>query len=175
MRFVICLFIAGTLQADPGWGLVQDRGGNISFGDVLRNVVWRITPDGATKAIAQGRHAHSLCLDASGALWGDHTDYNPQTQKFSRTAWRLDAGKAIAAPLPQGPCANLFQSRSSPSPAIPRDPQWEIWAALRSGDAWILLEHAPPSLFEGLLRDKKPATRVRRLSSSGVSRVLFQI
>ncbi len=174
MRLLLPFFCFSVAWADPGWGLVEDSRGNIYFGDVLRNVVWHLNPTGQVNTVATGRHAHALCLDERGALWGDHTDYDPQTQKFSRSAWKLEGNRAVIAPLPSGRCQALFHSRRPIPKEAPTAPNWEIWAAVRSGNTWLLLEHAPANLFESLMREKKATTRLRRAPDGGASQILLE-
>lgn len=150
--------------------MLEDRRGNVYVGDVIANVVWRIEPNGVVKAVARGRHAHALCLDEAGTLWGEHTDYDAQTQKFSKSRWRLEGEVAKTA---AGGCDALDLGRPQVAATAPREAGWEIYVAREKDGGWLLLEHAPIDAFERRLKGKGGVTRLRRVDGRGVSRVLL--
>lgn len=170
MRLALLLLWAVPLAAHPGWGMVEDGQGNVYVGDVIANVVWRIGPAGDVKAVARGRHAHVLCVDAAGSVWGEHTDYDAATKRFSKSRWRLDGEEAKTA---MGGCDSLERGRPEVSSAAPRERGWEIYVASQRDGAWFVLEHAPVDEFEKRLKGKGGVMRVRRVDARGVSRVLL--
>ncbi len=171
MRALLLLLAAGPLLAHPGWGMVVDRDGAVFVGDVIANAVWRISPSGAVTALAKGRHAHALCLDGAGELWGDHTDYDPATGRFSRSHWKLRDAEAVTI---LGGCPSLDSDSPAKHPHAARETGWDVYVALpEAGGGWLLLEHASRDIFEKRLKAKEAVTRVRRVDARGVSRILL--
>lgn len=83
------------MMGDPNWGIVRTQAGKVYATDVIRNVVWKVDASGRVGAALRERHAHGLMLNAEGKLVGDQTDYDPQTQKFSRWAWKIEGEKLV--------------------------------------------------------------------------------
>lgn len=170
MKLLLGLWAVAALWGHPGWGLVEDRAGNLYVGDVVANVVWRIAADGKVEAVARGRHAHAMCVDAAGVVWGDHTDYDAATKRFTRSHWRL---KGEGAETLAGGCAALDKGRPAVAAGAPRVANWEVYVALEKDGGWVVLEHAPIDTFERRLKGKEPILRVRRVDARGGERILL--
>lgn len=92
-RFVIAVALLGmvaTAGAHPGWGIVQDRAGNVFFTDLKQ--VWRVSPDGRMSVAVPDVHTHELCFDIAGNLMGEHLWYEGDATKWSQRVWRLSPG-----------------------------------------------------------------------------------
>ena len=79
---------APRARAHPGSGLVIDARGTAYATDVVRNVVWRIHPDGRVERYLEGLHSHQLWLDADGHLRGEHLDYRADEAAFYFSYWQ---------------------------------------------------------------------------------------
>lgn len=93
--FAHCLFCAEKVWAHEGWGIVVDRQGQIYFGDIPTNTIWRITRDGNLEAFLSNKHSHSLVSGEDGSIYG--------TQEHHAAAigsvWRI---------APDGGFSNVF-------------------------------------------------------------------
>ncbi|MDQ5871997.1 MAG: hypothetical protein M3547_07275 [Acidobacteriota bacterium] len=97
---------AGVLSASPaeaheGWGIVVDRAGQVYFGDIPANVIWRIPGNGKVEKVALGKHSHALVLDSAGNVYGT----NPHLTLPIRSVWRLAADGRLTDVIP--PTENL--------------------------------------------------------------------
>ncbi|GAB4417742.1 MAG: hypothetical protein OHK0021_23290 [Bryobacter sp.] len=168
---LLAYFAALPLVAHPGWGLVETPDGRLYVADVLNNTVWEIHPNGTSKMLVQGRHSHALCFDSHGVLWGDHTDYDPQTKNFQRTTWRLDGTRAMVA---TGACPGATRGRLQIPSEIPRAKGWEIWAFQDTPRGTAVLEHAEISAFEQLLKSGQVVSRLRLIPRQGPTKILWE-
>ena len=73
--------------AHPGWGIVVDRRGNIYFGDVNRNIVWKIDEKGIVTPFVKGKHSHVLHIDADGNIYGHHVEYDQRNDRWPSHHW----------------------------------------------------------------------------------------
>ena len=69
---LLCTLFADDAHAHPGWGVVVDRHGQVYFGDVTSNTIWKITAEGRLVSVARNKHLHELSLDEEGNLYGEH-------------------------------------------------------------------------------------------------------
>lgn len=101
---VICLFAADTF-AHPGWGLIVDRKGDIYFGDVETNTIWKLNRERRLEAITTGKHSHSLYLDEAGNLFGEHVYFDEAAAQWISSIWKLtpDGSLTDVVPPTSGP------------------------------------------------------------------------
>lgn len=95
------LFATGA-EAHEGWGIVVDSAGQVYFGDIPANVIWRIPGHGRVEKVAVGKHSHALVLDSSGNVYGT----NPHPTLPIRSVWRLSADGRLSDVIP--PTENLL-------------------------------------------------------------------
>lgn len=89
------LALAATAGAHPGWGIVQDRTGNVFFTDLKQ--VWKVSPEGRMSVAVPGVHTHELCFDPAGNLLGEHLWYEGDaTKRWRQRVWRLSPSGAIS-------------------------------------------------------------------------------
>jgi hypothetical protein len=91
---------AAVVHAHPGVGLVRDPQGDIFYTDLAQ--VWRIPAGGGQPVIAvKNVHTHELCLDAQGALLGEHLWYNGEKlDTWGHRVWRLTHDGALTDIVP---------------------------------------------------------------------------
>ena len=91
MAISLSLLLLATLAgAHPGWGIVEDRAGNVFFTDLKQ--VFKVTLDGRMVVAVPNVHTHELCFDPSGGLLGEHLWYEGDaTKTWARRLWRLSA------------------------------------------------------------------------------------
>ena len=89
-----------TVLAHEGWGIVVNRQGQIYFGDIPTNTIWRIAPEGKAEAFISNKHSHALVLGEDGSIYG--------TQEHHAAAigsvWRI---------APDGSFSNVFTPAAS--------------------------------------------------------------
>lgn len=85
---IICLFAADAF-AHPGWGIIVDRNGEIYFGDVETNTIWKFNRERRLVTIATGKHSHSLYMDEAGNLFGEHVYYHDSGAHWISSIWKL--------------------------------------------------------------------------------------
>ncbi len=76
---------AARAEAHEGWGIVVDATGQVYFGDIPANIIWKITARGDVERAAVGKHSHALVLDSAGNVYGS----NPHLTLPIRSVWRL--------------------------------------------------------------------------------------
>lgn len=91
LRILLLLFAAASVlstsraEAHEGWGIVVDATGQVYFGDIPANTIWRISKQGNVEKVAVGKHSHALVLDSAGNVYGT----NPHLTLPIRSVWRL--------------------------------------------------------------------------------------
>ena len=99
LTLLLVLMSAGTAWAHPGWGIVQDRRGNIYFTDTKQ--VWMIAPDGRVSVAVHDVHTHELCLDADDNLYGEHLWYVAgAAQPWKVRVWRRRPDGSVSDVVP---------------------------------------------------------------------------
>jgi len=73
--------------AHPGWGIVVNKKGEIYFGDVNRNIVWKTNINGAVVPFVKGKHSHILQIDADGNIYGHHVEYDQRNDRWLGHDW----------------------------------------------------------------------------------------
>jgi len=87
---VVVFLSASNVSAHPAWGIVVDRQGQIYFSDL--EAVWKIDTQGNLSIFREGvrgRHVHDITIDAEDNIYGLDNTYNPQTEKFPRSIWKM--------------------------------------------------------------------------------------
>ena len=98
-RFVFLVLFCTPVAiaiAHPGWGIVVDKKGNVLFGDVNRDIVWKIDPQGRVTKFVVAKHSHILKLDDSGILYGQHIEYVSQDKSWLFRYWRATPDGKVA-------------------------------------------------------------------------------
>lgn len=102
MLFVAAIVLSTSRsEGHEGWGIVVDPTGQVSFGDIPANIIWRITKQGKLEKAAPGKHSHALVLDSAGNVYGT----NPHLTLPIRSVWRLTANGHLTDVIP--PTENL--------------------------------------------------------------------
>lgn len=92
---LLALLAAPAAQAHPGWGIVEDRRGNIFYTDLAQ--VWEQKPDGTKVVAVPHVHTHELFIDAADNLYGEHLWYEGDaTGKWGYRVWRRSPDGRIA-------------------------------------------------------------------------------
>ena len=73
--------------AHPGWGIVVNKKGEIYFGDVNRNIVWKIDTRGIVSSFIRGKHSHTLHIHDQGNIYGDHVEYDRRNDRWLTHGW----------------------------------------------------------------------------------------
>jgi hypothetical protein len=81
--------------AHPGWGIVVDKKGNIFFGDVNRNIVWKIDSHSIVSKFVLAKHSHILKLDDAGMLYGQHIEYVSRNDTWLYQYWKASPGGGV--------------------------------------------------------------------------------
>ncbi|HLG14685.1 MAG TPA: hypothetical protein VJH03_09330 [Blastocatellia bacterium] len=100
-----CFIFSASAAAHPGWGIVLDRQGQVYFGDVEQNTIWRINKQGKLEALATGKHSHSLFLAEDGTVFGEHVYYDAAGARWISSIWKL---------TPDGHVSDVMPPTSSP-------------------------------------------------------------
>lgn len=89
--FAVCFFICvAETSAHPPWALAVDERHRVYLSDL--ETIWRIEADGAVSIFRRGvagRHTHDFRLDADGNLLGEDLQYEPATEKFIVSLWKM--------------------------------------------------------------------------------------
>jgi sugar lactone lactonase YvrE len=101
----VIAFFAIDALSHPGWGLIVSPHGDIIFGDVNSNTIWRFDRNRELNAIATGKHSHSLFLDEEGNLVGEHVFYDETGLRWISSIWKLK---------PDGQLVDLIAPTSRP-------------------------------------------------------------
>jgi hypothetical protein len=67
---------------------VVDKKGNVFFGDVNRNIVWKIDSHGIVTKFVLAKHSHILKLDDAGMLYGQHLEYISRNDTWLYQYWK---------------------------------------------------------------------------------------
>jgi len=79
-----------SIYPHPAWGIVVDSHKQVYFSDL--ETIYKIDSQGKLtifRAGESGRHVHDLAIDAEDNIYGLDNTYNPQTQKFPRSIWKM--------------------------------------------------------------------------------------
>jgi sugar lactone lactonase YvrE len=82
--------LVARVSAHPAWGIAVDRQGQVYFSDL--KTIWKIDRQGKVSTFREGvrgRHVHNITIDAEDNIYGLDNTYNPQTEKFPRSIWKM--------------------------------------------------------------------------------------
>jgi sugar lactone lactonase YvrE len=99
--FAWTLFLlAAEVAAHPAWGIAVDRQGQVYFTDL--KTVWKIDARGAVSVFrkADDRHTHELNIDEAGNIYGADNSYEPATQRFFSSIWKMTPTGSFSYLLP---------------------------------------------------------------------------
>jgi hypothetical protein len=83
----LLLLGCSTAHAHPGWGIVVDSRGQIYFGDVIHNIVWRIDTNDVLDTFVTNVHSHALAVDSNGNVLGEHLRYISSNDTWEASLW----------------------------------------------------------------------------------------
>lgn len=86
----VSIFLSINTPAHPAWGIVVDRQGHVYFSDL--ETIWKIDRQGTVSVFRQGvrgRHVHDITIDAEDYIYGLDNTYDPQTETFPRSIWKM--------------------------------------------------------------------------------------
>lgn len=89
--FALFLFFTEKVWAHEGWGIVVDRQGQVYFGDIPTNTIWKITREGKLELVATNQHSHSLIEGDGGNIYGAHEN---------GSVWRIAPDGSFSEILP---------------------------------------------------------------------------
>ena len=107
---IVVLTAAAFANAHPPTGIVVDRHGRVYFSDL--ETIWKIEPDGRIALFRDGvpgRHVHELFIDSAGNVYGSDISYDPATQKYTGSVWKMS---------PSGELSWLQQPTDNAKPGI---------------------------------------------------------
>jgi hypothetical protein len=88
---LLCLLCAATsATAHPPWAIAVDANNQIYLSDL--ETIWKIDAAGKTsvfRSAVSGRHTHEITLDRDGNLLGEDLNYEPATQRFVASLWKI--------------------------------------------------------------------------------------
>jgi len=102
LRLLLLLLVPAAVlhptraEAHEGWGIVVDAAGQVYFGDIPANIIWKISTNGTVERVALGKHSHALVLDSAGNVYGT----NPHLTLPIRSAWRLTPNRQLTDVIP---------------------------------------------------------------------------
>ena len=96
----VCAVFVSDASAHPGWGILLDRQGQIYFGDVQTNTIWKINGQHRLEPIITGKHSHSLFLDEAGNLFGEHVYYDNDGSRWISSIWKLTSDGQLVEIVP---------------------------------------------------------------------------
>ena len=93
-------FLAISLQAHPGVGIVRDSRGNVFYTDLAN--IWRLAPDGTSSIAVSNVHSHELSIDAGDNLYGEHLWYEGDaTGKWRHYVWKRSPDGKVDKLIPE--------------------------------------------------------------------------
>jgi sugar lactone lactonase YvrE len=102
-HIVVLMALAATAGAHPGWGIVEDRAGNVFFTDLHQ--VWKVSRDGRMSVAVPNVHTHELCIDTAENLLGEHLWYEGSgTKRWRQRVWKLS---------PSGQLSDVVRERAA--------------------------------------------------------------
>ncbi|HEX8564579.1 MAG TPA: hypothetical protein VF648_02840 [Pyrinomonadaceae bacterium] len=154
--FAFCFILVFDASAHPSWAIAVDAQNRIYVSDLER--VWKIDADGRVSIFAE-KHTHELTFDRDGNLLGEEMHYEPSTQKFSASLWRI---------TPQGEFSYILARTETPPKGISN---WknEAGAAFYFGQTetkpkeFYLLKRNPNGTVKVLFGDERKALADRQI------------
>ncbi len=95
----IALFASVVVFAHPGWGIVENKKGEIFYTDLKQ--VWKISPEGHLTVAVPNVHTHELYLDPNDNLFGEHLWYNGEARDtWGHYVWKLSSDGKVSKVIP---------------------------------------------------------------------------
>ena len=115
------MFSSPSAEAHPATGIVVDRNGNVYFSDL--ETIWKLDANGKKTVFVagvNGRHVHELAIDQEGNVYGGDVSYNPSSQGWPSTIWKM---------TPDGKLTYLLERTEHPprGMSIWRDPAGNMY------------------------------------------------
>ena len=82
----ICSVFASEISAHPAWAIVADDKNQVFVSDLEK--IWKIDAQGKVSVFSE-RHTHEMTLDKDGNLLGEDLHYEPATQKYTSSLWKI--------------------------------------------------------------------------------------
>lgn len=82
----ICLFFTSEVLAHPSWAIVVDDKNQVYVSDLAK--IWKLDSNGKVSIFAE-RHTHEMTFDKNGDLLGEELHYEPSTEKFTASLWKI--------------------------------------------------------------------------------------
>lgn len=143
LLFFACGFIlVFDATAHPSWAIAVDPQNRIYVSDLEK--VWKIDADGRVSIFAE-KHTHELTFDRDGNLLGEEMHYEPSTQKFSASLWRI---------TPQGEFSYILARTETPPKGISN------WKNEAGAMFYFGQTETPPKEFYLLKRNPNGAVKV---------------
>jgi hypothetical protein len=166
----VCALTTGQAWAHPAWGIVVDRNNQVYFSDL--ETIWKIDAQGKLsvfRAGVSGKHTHELAMDESGNLYGEELTYEPATQRFFSSLWKMQ---------PAGNFAYLLAPTNDPPKGM------SIWRG-RDGNTYsaswksnaehetLILKRTPDGKVVTLLGSPETADKFRQVVLYSVGGMAF--
>jgi hypothetical protein len=141
--FVVALFVVDS-SAHPSWAIVVDDKNQIFVSDLEK--IWKIDAEGRVSIFSE-THTHEMRLDENGNLLGEEIHYEPATQKFSSSLWRI---------TPNGEFSYILERTETPPKGV------SIWK-----------NQAGAMFYFGLTEDKDQMFYLLKREANGNIKVLL--
>jgi sugar lactone lactonase YvrE len=169
---IIALFLilVGEAAAHPPWAIVVDDKNQIYLSDL--ETIWKVDANGKAsvfRAGVNGRHTHEIRIDADGNLLGEDLTYEPSTQKYITSLWKI---------TPNGNFSFTLAPTAAPPKAV------SIWKN-RAGASYYfgqtddekrepyLLKRSRSGTIATLIGDAKNALRERQVLLYSLAGITF--
>ncbi|HEV7857709.1 MAG TPA: hypothetical protein VGO91_03595 [Pyrinomonadaceae bacterium] len=157
--FVVCALMIVDALAHPSWGIVVDRHHQVYFSD-LENI-WKIDAQGRLKMFrhgVSGKHTHDLRMDEDGNLYGEDLSYEPATQRYTSSLWKM---------TPAGELTYILAPTTDPPQGMSlwRDRDGNMYSALwksNSEHELLILKRTPDGRVSTLLGSPEAVSRLRQ-------------
>ncbi|HEX8287495.1 MAG TPA: hypothetical protein VF556_05865 [Pyrinomonadaceae bacterium] len=158
MLFACALFLAAHFQAfaHPAWAIVVDDKNQVYVSDLER--IWKIDAEGKVSILVE-KHTHEMTFDKDGNLLGEELHYEPSTEKYTASLWKI---------TPSGDISYVLAPTETPPKGI------SIWKN-QTGDTFysgqtaaapyefFLLKRSAKGSVKVLLGDRERALRERQI------------
>lgn len=148
---LICALLCAEAWAHPAWGIVVDDRHQVYFSDLIN--IWKIDARGRLslfRAGASGKHTHDLSMDLEGNLYGEDLLYEPATQRYTSSLWKMTpAGELtyILAPTSDPPRGmSIWRDRAGSMYSLQRNERGESQLIKRTPGGSVVALGGNPNL-----------------------------